>query len=102
MIGLDRLRSMESFTSLGSVFSVAATADDEVKNRIAKACAAFGRLRYNVWSRHGLSLATKIKVYRAAIIPVLLYANETWTVHSRHMKQLNQFHMSAVFVACSA
>ena len=41
-IGLDRLKIVESFTYLGSVFSAAATADDEVKNRIAKACAAFG------------------------------------------------------------
>ena len=47
MIGPDRLRSVESFTYVGSVFSVAATADDEVKNRIAKACAAFGKLSYN-------------------------------------------------------
>ena len=62
MVGPDRLRSVESFTHLGSVLSVAATADVEIKNRITKACAAFGKLRYNVWNRDGLSLATKTKV----------------------------------------
>ena len=94
MVGPDRLRSVKSFTHLESVLSVAGTVDDEVKNRITKACAAFGKLRYNVWNRDGLSLATKNKVYRTAIIPVLLYASKTWTVYSRHIKQLNQFHMS--------
>ena len=42
MVGPDRLRFVESFTHLGSVLSAAATADVEVKNSIAKACAAFG------------------------------------------------------------
>ena len=59
MVGPHRLRSVESFTHLGSVLSVAATADDEIKNRFTK---AFGKLRYNVWNRDGLSLATKTKV----------------------------------------
>ena len=62
-----------------------------MKDRLAKACAAFGKLRYNVRKIDGLSLATKIKIYRAAIIPVLLYESETWTVYFRHIKQLNQF-----------
>jgi len=35
------------------------------------------------------SLSTKLKVY-------LLYACETWTVYSRHAKQLNRFHLSCL------
>ena len=36
---------------------------------------------------------TKLKVYRAVVLPSLLYACETWTVYSRHARQLNSFHM---------
>ena len=34
-----------------------------------------------------------LKVYQAVVLPSLLYACETWTTYSRHIKQLNAFHM---------
>ena len=39
--------------------------------RIAKASAAFGQLRGSVWDRSGNRLGTKLKVYRAAVLPTL-------------------------------
>ena len=63
---------------------------DEVTARIAKASVAFGRLRANVWERKGIKLDTKLKVYKAVVLPTLLYACETWTVYMRHTKRLNQ------------
>ena len=58
------------------MFFSAATVDNEVKIRITK---VYGMLRHTVWNRNGSSVATKIKVYRAAIIFVLFYAIETGT-----------------------
>ena len=81
------------FVYLGSTLSRSANIDEEVSYRIARASASFGRLKDRVWHRHGLSLKTKLKVYRAVVLPSLLYASETWTVYSRHVKQLNAFHM---------
>ena len=37
-----------------------------------------------------------MKVYHAVVLTTLLYACETWTVYSRHAKQLNHFHMSCL------
>ena len=31
-------------------------------------------------------------MYRAIVLPTLLYACETWTVYQRHAKKLNHFH----------
>ena len=86
------LANVDKFVYLGSSLAQNANIDSEVTARIAKASAAFGRLREKVWSRRGIRLQTKLKVYRAAVIPSLLYGSETWTVYSRHAKQLNHFH----------
>ena len=92
----QKLQAVDNFTYLGSTLSRAVNIDVEVNNRIAKASAAFGRLRENVWERRGLSLATKLKVYHAVVLTTLLYASETWTVYSRHARQLNHFHLSCL------
>ena len=90
------LKAVEKFTYLGSTLSRSATIDDEVEMRIAKASSAFGQLRSTVWERRGIKLATKLKVYKAIILPTLLYACETWTIYERHAKKLNRFHMNCL------
>lgn len=92
----QRLSAVERFTYLGSTLSRNATIDDEVNVRIARASATFGRLSANVWNRRGISLETKLKVYRAVVLPTLLYACETWTVYQRHAKKLNHFHTTCL------
>ncbi|KAK9395647.1 hypothetical protein NXF25_019008 [Crotalus adamanteus] len=92
----QKLQAVDQFTYLGSTLSRAVTIDIEVNCRIAKASSTFGRLRTNVWDRHGISLATKLKVYQAAVLTTLLYASETWTVYRRHVRQLNYFHMTCL------
>ena len=92
----QRLSAVDKFTYLGSTLSNSIVIDDEVNARIAKASVAFGRLRSNVWSRRGISLPTKLKVYRAIVLPTLLYACETWTVYQRHSRKLNHFHTTSL------
>ena len=70
--------------------------DDEVTVRTAKASVAFGRLLTNVWERNGIRLDTTLKVYKAVVLPTLLYACETWTVYQRHAKKLYHFHLSCL------
>ena len=90
------LNAVDNFTYLGSNLSRSVLIDNEVNSRIAKASVAFARLRKNVWERRGITHQTKLKVYRAVVLPTLLYASETWTIHARHTKQLNSFHMSRI------
>ena len=88
--------TVNKFTYLGSTLSRNVRSDDEVVLRIAKASAAFGNLREKVWEREGLSTQTKLKVYKAVILPSLLYSCETWTVYSRHLKSLNSLHLKCL------
>ena len=91
-----QLQAVDNFTYLGSSLSRCVNIDDEVNKRIAKASAAFGRLRPTVWDRRGISETTKIKVYRAVVLTTLLYGCETWTVYSRHARKLNHFHTKSL------
>ena len=92
----QRLQVVDKFTYLESTLSRVVRIDDEVNARIAKASAAFGRLRGSIWDRSGIRLDTKLKVYRFVVQPKLLYACEIWTVYQRHSKRLNHFHASCL------
>ena len=92
----QKLKVVDKFTYLGSTLSRAVHIDDEITARIAKASVAFGSLRANVWERNGIKLDTKLKVYKAVVLPTLLYACETWTVYQRHAKRLNHFQLSCL------
>nr|VZI16230.1 unnamed protein product [Spirometra erinaceieuropaei] len=91
-----QLQVVENFPYLGSTLSHNTKIDDEVASRISKASQAFGRLRNTVWKRHGLQLSTKLKMYKAVILPTLLYGAETWTVYTRQARRLNHFHLSCL------
>nr|VZI48828.1 unnamed protein product [Spirometra erinaceieuropaei] len=88
-----QLQVVENFPYLGSTLSRSAKIDDEVENRISKASQAFGRLQSTVWNGHGLQLSTKLKMYKAVILPTLLYGAETWTVYAKQARRLNHFHL---------
>ena len=92
----QRLQVVDKFTYLGSTLSRVVHIDDEVNARIAKASAAFGRLRGNIWDQSGIRLDTKLKVYRSVLLPTILFVCETWTVYQRHAKRLNHFHTSCL------
>nr|VZI34274.1 unnamed protein product [Spirometra erinaceieuropaei] len=91
-----QLQVVENFPFLGSTHSRNTKIDDEVANRISKASQAFGRLQSTVWNRHGLQLNTKLKMYKAVILPTLLYGAETWAVYAKQARRLNHFHLSCL------
>ena len=61
-------------------------------NHLPKASSSFGRLSKRVRQIHLLSLSTKIQVYRAVIISILLYGAETWVLYWKEIRLLEQFH----------
>nr|VZI34581.1 unnamed protein product [Spirometra erinaceieuropaei] len=61
-----------------------------------KASQGFGRLQSTVWNRRGFQLSTKLKMYKAVILPTQLYGAETWTVYAKQARRLNHFHLSCL------
>nr|VZI27305.1 unnamed protein product [Spirometra erinaceieuropaei] len=91
-----QLQVVENFPYLGSTLSRNTKIDDEVPNSISKASQAFGRLQSTVWNRHGLQLSTKLKMYKAVVLPTILYGAETWTVYAKQARRLNHFNLSCL------
>ena len=83
---------MEHFTYLGSVTSNDATVSKDLDNCLSKANTSSGRLSKRAWQSNLLCLSIEIPVYRAVIIPTLLYSAETWVLYQKQIRILEQFH----------
>jgi hypothetical protein len=83
-----QLENVKSFDYLCSMLNSKANIDLETRRRIHAACRAFWRLRHRVFENDDLFLDTKTAVYRAVVIPTLLYRCETWVPYTRHIKEL--------------
>jgi hypothetical protein len=66
--------------------------DAEISRRISSAAGAFSGLTSRIWSSTALSLSTKLLLYQVLVIPVLLYACQTWTLNKSHVRRLEVCH----------
>jgi hypothetical protein len=72
------LEVVEDFTYLGSRIDMNGSSVKDISTRIAKASSTFNLMAHRLWNNNDVSLPTKLKVYYAAIRPVLTYACDTW------------------------
>jgi len=84
MAGDTALAVVDKFCYLGSTLSSNANIDDD----ISKASQSFGRLTKRLWDDRGISLSTKVDVYKAAILTSLLYGAGSWVLYRRHVRRL--------------
>ncbi|KAJ3606704.1 hypothetical protein NHX12_026223 [Muraenolepis orangiensis] len=78
------------------LLSSKAVIDDEIHHRLSCASGAFSRLRKRVFENRDLQAKTKILVYKAVVLPTLLYGSEAWTTYSRHLKALEAYHQRSL------
>ena len=76
-IGQNKLKVLDEFRYLGDTISSNCSIDADITSRMAKASATFGRLSRRLWNTRTVHLSTKLAVYKAAVVPVLLYNCET-------------------------
>ena len=97
----QQLKYVKSFKYLGSTINYSASLEDEIINHISKATEAFGKLRHCLWNARGISLKTKISVYRAVVLTTLLYGSESWTPYRTQINKLDVFHKHCLRTICS-
>ena len=86
------LEEVEKFTYLGSTLCKNTTVDSEVSIRLGRAATMFGRLTKRVWKNNHLNIKTKVRVYEACVLSILLYGSETWATYRHHESKLSAFH----------
>ena len=91
---------VDSFRYLGSHIDWQLTCSPEITYRLDQARKAFWKLASSVWDVKQLALRTKLRVYRACVLSVLLYACETWTVWFQMRLRLESFHMRCLRKIC--
>ena len=89
----SHLEVVETFTYLGSNIASSLSLDTEISSRIGKAAAVMSKMNKRVWSNSQLTVNTKLRVYQACVLSILLYGSESWTIYAGQEKQLNSFHL---------
>ena len=87
----SEIEHVDGFVYLGSFILPNGQAKDEIKRRVDNARRVFLQLKNTLWRRGEISLRTKIRVYQAAIRPVLLYGCETWPLRVEDLRMLEVF-----------
>jgi hypothetical protein len=97
-VGNDSVAYVRHFCYLGTTsLSVDSTITSENSCRLTKASSSSRKL----WNRHDISLKTKSDVYKAVVLPALLYGCGTLTPLGRDIQKLNSFHMRCLPQLCS-
>ena len=87
---------VDHFDYLGSRVTSTCDLDAEINCRVSKASASFRSLSPVLWYQRGIKVGTKLRMFKAAILPVLLYGSETWAPMSKHVERLQSFVMRCV------
>ncbi|BHF80696.1 hypothetical protein SprV_0702382400 [Sparganum proliferum] len=86
-----QLEEVDSFKYLGARLLPTGQSKDDIVSRIDAARWVFSSLRKCLWIRRYLSIATKIRVYRASVRSVLLYGCECWALRVEDERKLEVF-----------
>ena len=92
VINGQTVEGVQSFVYLGSSISSADGSRSEQLRRIGIAAGNVSNLEC-IWRQPTLLLATKLRLYMTLIVPILLYASETWTSTKADLSHLQAFHM---------
>ncbi|BHF77445.1 hypothetical protein SprV_0602055000 [Sparganum proliferum] len=92
-LGIDgcQLEEVDSFKYLGTRLLPNEQSKDDIVSRIDAARWVFSSLRKCLWIRRDLSIAAKIRVYRASVRSVLLYGCECWALRVEDERELEVF-----------
>jgi len=92
-----RPHTTQQFTYLGSILSSDSDLTNEIQQRVKLASSAFGRLASRVFFNRNLTVSTKVAVYKAICLSILLYGCESWIPYddtsSLMIKALEAYHV---------
>ncbi|XP_065581063.1 uncharacterized protein LOC136040693 [Artemia franciscana] len=78
------------FEYLGSTVLNAGSTEKDTSCRIGQASGTFNRLKL-IWRSQNFSLRLKLRLFNSNVIPVLLYASDTWHLNNTQKKANSSF-----------
>jgi hypothetical protein len=73
---------------MGQIIASDGTVKGEVTRRLGLAYAAFNRLgKQGIWKDKKLSRRTKLTIYKATVLTILLYCAETWSIRPEDVRK---------------
>ncbi len=81
---------------LGRTFASSTSLDAEINTRLQKASHSFWRFKTNLYRRSEISTKTKIRIFKATVLPTLLYGSESWALLVRQLRRLESFQMRCI------
>ena len=89
------VKEVSQFKYLGSVLVTDGRLDVELNIRRGKAVGRFKQFQ-KMWGTKHLSLATKVKCYKAYVLPILLFGSECWSLTKVQSQKLERVHSSCL------
>ena len=89
------VKEVSQFKYLGSVLVVDGKLDVELGIRKGRAYGRFKQFE-KLWGAKHLSVSTKVKCYRAYVLPILLFGSETWALTKEQLLMLERVHTSCL------
>ena len=86
----EDLNEVSTFVYLGATVTTTGGAAEDIGARIGKARRAYLRLS-NIWKSNVLRRNTKIRIFRACVVSVLLYGCSTWRMTEGDEHKLDTF-----------
>lgn len=80
-------KDWQSVKKLGSLLGQ----EEDLKRRMQLAAVQFGECS-KLWNTEGISLKTRLRLYNALVIPVLMYNAGTWALTIAQSKKLDTYH----------
>ncbi len=90
------IQTVDQFSYLGCYVTRDHSSDKEIETRLSKASIAFNMLRHIIWYRKTISISAKLRLFRACVLPVLLYGSEVWSTTVAQERRLNTFYLKCL------
>ena len=91
----EPVEQVSNFIYLGVTISGDVKIDRDLDVRIQRANGAFHQL-WMIWNSRTIKTPTKIRIYKAAVISILLYGSEVWNTTKKQMKRFELFHQRSL------
>jgi hypothetical protein len=92
------IREVQVVRYLGALFSSSSGVEEELEKRRNQAAKVWGRLYKPVFKPKSVPLSIKGAVYKTFVLPVLLYACETWACTSKQEEDMEKWQSSKLRV----